>query len=145
MSHVSVRDEVRRMLTDEWDDGPRIVELKNNYNALGTDLAAWAWPTFVLAREEQIGLGDLESRYWRETGEVQIVLGISPNVGTSSIEVMARDAASVFRGKVALNNSLVFRNAAPLREDFTDRAVTGNWYVGVVAVSYLFTYTDAEA
>lgn len=139
MSSYAVKTAVWNRLA-AWSD-TRVIDLENKRNTIEDERTPWVAPQFVAALEEQIGLGDPGSRYWKETGYVHFLIAVPAMTGWKDCDTYAKDLAVLFRG-TALTSDIVFGAVSPPRLYTSDEMVLGNWHVKAVLAEYDYIYGD---
>ena len=140
MSSLPVKEAVWAVLDSEWST-TRVLDLDNLAPNADSEFTPWVAPQFMGAPEEQIGLGDESSRYWRERGYVHFLVAVPARSGWRTCDAYARNLGKLFRAR-QVSADLVFGTVSPPRTYTEDEAILGNWSVKAMLVEYLYTYTD---
>lgn len=140
MSSLPVKEAVWTILDDDWS-ATRVLDLDNLAPGIDTEMTPWVSPQFLGMPEEQIGLGDASSRYWRERGYVHLLVAVPARSGWRTCDTHARNLGKLFRAR-QVSADLVFGAVSPPRTYTEDEAILGNWSVRAILVDYLYTYTD---
>ena len=140
MSSLAVKEAAWGILTASWTE-TRIVDFENLASDVNASMAPWVSLQFGMATEDQIGLGDEATRYWREEGFVHVLIAVPSRSGWKDCDTFAKKLGILFRGKQVTEN-LVFRGVTPPRLYTQSEAVLGNWLIKASLVDYMYTYPD---
>jgi len=140
MSSLYVKQQVWNILDTEWSD-TRVLDMENKAADANSAMTPWVSPHFVLGTEEQIGLGDTASRYWRETGSIHLLVAVAARSGWQTADTHAKNLGKLFRAR-SVGSDLVFQSVSPPQLYTEDETVLGNWSIKFLSVRYMYTYTD---
>lgn len=140
MSSLPVKEAVWAILDDEWET-TRVLDLDNTAPSADAEMTPWVAPQFMGTTEEQIGLGDSTSRYWRERGFVHLLVAVPSRSGWRTCDTLARSLGLLFRARQT-SAELVFGAVSPPQTYTEDEAILGNWSIKAFLVDYIYTYQD---
>jgi len=140
MSNYAVKTAVLSRLSTYWTT-TRVVDFENSQVDLNTDFSPWISPMFLGAGENQIGLGDAPTRYWREQGIVHFLIGVPAISGWRTCDTYARQLGILFRG-TALTDEIIFGAVSSPQLYTQNQEILGNWFVKAILADYEYTYTD---
>jgi hypothetical protein len=140
MSSLHVKQEVWSILDTEWS-GTRVLDMENKAADVNSEMTPWVSPHFISSTEEQIGLGDAASRYWRETGSIHLLVAVPARSGWQTADTHAKNLGKLFRAR-SVGSDLVFQAVSPPTLYTEDETVLGNWSIKFISVRYMYTYAD---
>ena len=140
MSSLPVKEAVWTILGAEWDT-TRVLDLDNTAPSADSEFTPWVAPQFMGAPEDQIGLGDSTSRYWREQGSIHFLVAVPSRSGWRTCDTLARNLGKLFRARQP-SVELTFGAVSPPQTYTEDEAILGNWSVKAFLVDYIYTYQD---
>lgn len=140
MSSLVVKEAAWAILESNWTE-TRIIDFENLASGVNNSMTPWVSLQFGMATEDQIGLGDAPTRYWREEGFVHVLIAVPSRSGWKDCDTFAKKLGILFRGK-QVTEDLVFRGVTPPRLYTQSEAVLGNWLIKASLVDYIHTYVD---
>lgn len=141
MSSSVIRNLVTDKLKTDWTT-TRVVDLENGRDPLGSSMHPWASVQFLMATEEQMCLGDIGDRGWREEGEFHLLVAVPTYSGWGTCLTLMDDLRKRFRQW--RSNDITIRKVHPARPILDDDQLIGNWFIMAALTKYYRDFYEID-